>query len=175
MELDHRPQPPPIADRRSFVKYTPEQFSIAENIFQTYTIGACSRVCIQRTVRHHYGPDQPVGLDAGKLINVNWSERRQAITAGHPTPRVPIPPRWAAGRAPTILPLYLDQGTYSIDNGAGGADVKGFKFSLTVPPPLTWTNMNSVGPVIRANGQLVTWTGGDPNGIVTITGDSIQC
>jgi hypothetical protein len=77
------------------------------------------------------------------------------------------------GSPPTVLPLYLDQGTYSIDNGAGGADVKSFKFDLTVPPPLNWTNINSVGPVVRSNGQLVTWTGGDPNGIVRIMGDSI--
>jgi hypothetical protein len=51
--------------------------------------------------------------------------------------------------------------------------VKSFKFNIPVPPTLNWTNMNSVGPIIRANGQLVTWTGGDPNGVVTITGDSI--
>ncbi len=35
-----------------------------------------------------------------------------------------------------------------------------------------WTNESSITTVVRANGQLVTWTGGDPNGYVQILGFS---
>ncbi len=155
-----------------FVKYTPEQFSIAENIFQSYTIGACIVTVFNGQSPIFIDPTTPVGLDAGKVININGPNGAKQLPPDASN-KGSYSATLGGGSGPNILPLYLDQGSYAIDNGAGGADVKGFKFSLTVPPPLTWTNMNSVGPVIRANGQLVTWTGGDSNGIVTISGDSI--
>jgi hypothetical protein len=156
----------------SFVRYTPEQFSIAENIFQTYTIGACSVFVFNGQSAVIVDPTTPVGLDAGSVINVNGPNGAKQLK-----PLSNFTGTYSAtlggGAGPNVLPLYLSQGTYAIDNGAGGADVKGFNFNLTLPPPLDWTNMNSIGPVVRANGQLVTWTGGDPNGIVTISGDSL--
>jgi uncharacterized protein (TIGR03437 family) len=155
-----------------FVKYTPEQFSIAENIFQTYTIGACIVFEFNGQSAIFTDPTTPVGLDAGKLINVNGPNGAKQLLP-EASNKGSYSATLGGGSGPNILPLYLDQGSYAIDNGAGGADVGSFKFNLTVPPPLTWTNMNSVGPVIRANGQLVTWTGGDSNGIVTISGASI--
>jgi uncharacterized protein (TIGR03437 family) len=157
----------------SFEKYTPEQFSIAENIFQTYTIGACNVFVFNGHSAIFTDPTKPIGLDAGKLINVAGSNGAKQLLPVSSAPGV-YSATLGGGSPPNVLPLYLDPGAYAIDNGAGGADVKSFKFNLTVPPTLTWTNMDSVGPVIRANGQLVTWTGGDPKGIVTITGDSIQ-
>lgn len=156
----------------SFVKYTPEQFSIAENIFQTYTIGACSVFVFNGQAPVVVDPTTPVGLDAGSVINVsgpNGAKQLKPISGVEGSYSATL----GGGEGPNVLPLYLSQGTYTIDNGAGGADVKGFNFNLTLPPPLTWTNMNSIGPIVRANGQLVTWTGGDPNGVVTISGDSL--
>jgi uncharacterized protein (TIGR03437 family) len=157
----------------SFEKYTPEQFSIAENIFQTYTIGACNVFVFNGQSAIFTDPTKPIGLDAGKLINVTGSNGAKQLLPVSSDPGA-YSATLGGGSPPNVLPLYLDPGSYAIDNGAGGADVKSFKFNLTVPPPLTWTNMDSVGPVIRANGQLVTWTGGDPKGIVSITGDSVQ-
>jgi hypothetical protein len=156
----------------SFVKYTPEQFTIAENIFQTYTIGACFVFVFNGQSAIFTDPTTPVGLDAGKLINVNGPNGAKQLM-----PDSSLKGTYSAtlggGAGPGALLLFLSQGSYAIDNGSGGADVKSFKFNIPVPPTLNWTNMNSVGPIIRANGQLVTWTGGDPNGVVTITGDSI--
>lgn len=154
-----------------FVKYTPEQFTIAENIFQTYTIGACVVFVFNGQSPIFLDPTKPVGLDAGKVINVDGSSGAKQLMPG--LAKGNYSATLGGGSGINVLPLYLGQGSYSIDNGAGGADVKSFKFDITVPPPLSWTNMNNVGPIIRANGQLVTWTGGDPNGIVTMTGDSI--
>jgi len=60
----------------------------------------------------------------------------------------------------------LASGTYSIDNGGGGADVGGFRSTFNVPPAVQWLNPNlngtNVSPQIR-------WSGGDPNGYVLIT------
>ncbi|MBI3695803.1 MAG: hypothetical protein HY238_13310 [Acidobacteria bacterium] len=66
---------------------------------------------------------------------------------------------------------YIDLGQYTV-TGNGGADIGSFTARITVPPALVWTNQASITSVTRANGQTVTWTGGDPAGYVTITGTS---
>lgn len=66
---------------------------------------------------------------------------------------------------------YLSAGQYSI-TGPGGPDVGGFSVPLTLPAPLTWTNQSATTTVNRASGVPVTWTGGDPQGYVIISGSS---
>jgi uncharacterized protein (TIGR03437 family) len=156
-----------------FVKYSPEQFTVAENIFQTYTIGACIVEVFNGQSAIIADPIVPVGLDAGPLVNVSGPNGAKQLLPNASSGVGFYDATLGGGSGASVLPLYLSQGTYAINNGSGGANVKGFTFNIPVPPPLTWTNMNSVGPIIRANGQLVTWTGGDPNGIVLISGDSI--
>jgi len=41
-----------------------------------------------------------------------------------------------------------------------------------MPPVFAWTNQSSLTTVVRANGATVTWSGGDPAGYVTISGQS---
>jgi hypothetical protein len=66
---------------------------------------------------------------------------------------------------------YLEPGTFTI-SGPGGANIGAFQTTVDVPAVIKWTNMDSVVNVNRAAGQLVTWTGGDPAGTVTIVGSS---
>jgi len=66
---------------------------------------------------------------------------------------------------------YLNAGQYSI-TGPGGADVGSFNASLTMAPPLVWTNQAATTSVNRASGVTVNWTGGDPAGYVQIAGNS---
>ncbi|MES1262161.1 MAG: hypothetical protein ABUS49_10530, partial [Acidobacteriota bacterium] len=47
-----------------------------------------------------------------------------------------------------------------------------FQTTVNVPAVLRWTNMDSVVNVNRSQGQLITWTGGDAAGTVTISGSS---
>jgi uncharacterized protein (TIGR03437 family) len=56
--------------------------------------------------------------------------------------------------------------------GSGGADVGAFTATVNVPPALVWTNQSSITTVNRAQGQLVTWTGGAPGTYVSIGGQS---
>jgi len=65
--------------------------------------------------------------------------------------------------------LYLSPGNYTI-TGAGGANVGAFTATLTLPAPLTWTNIDAIASVTRANGVTVNWTGGA--GYVMINGYS---
>jgi uncharacterized protein (TIGR03437 family) len=64
----------------------------------------------------------------------------------------------------TAQPQYFEPGVYAIDNGTGGADVGPFRIMLTLPQPFSTTVQQSV------SGTSVTWRGGDPAGLVTITG-----
>jgi uncharacterized protein (TIGR03437 family) len=62
-------------------------------------------------------------------------------------------------------------GTF-VFTGTGGKDVGPFTATLNYSNPLTWTNMNAITSVTRAQGVTVTWTGGDPNGYISIIGSS---
>ena len=58
---------------------------------------------------------------------------------------------------------FLNPGTYTIDNGSGGAHVGAFRTSLTLPSNLVWSNEDSITTVSRSQDLTVTWTGVDSN------------
>ncbi len=58
-------------------------------------------------------------------------------------------------------------------NGGGGADVGALMSTINLPNPLlNWTNQIAAASVNRANGLLVTWTGGGVGTWVLISGSS---
>lgn len=71
-------------------------------------------------------------------------------------------------------PGFLDAGAYTITApGATGPNTVGsFTANLTIPADLNWTNQAQVNTINRSQGQPITWTGGDPNGLVTMLGFS---
>jgi uncharacterized protein (TIGR03437 family) len=157
----------------TFYKYTAQQLNLAQNPFSTYTIGTCVVFTYSGQSAAASDPIKPVGLDAGAQITVNGPNGTKQLTPSSVLGKGFYSAALGGGTPPSASPLYLDAGSYPI-TGPGGADVGTFSLNLTVPPSLTWTNMASVDNVVRANGQLVTWTGGDPNGTVTISGTSIK-
>jgi hypothetical protein len=156
----------------TFSKYTAQQLSVAQNPFQTFTIGACVVYAFSGQAAGATDPTRPTGLDAGNQITVNGPNGIKQLTPLGSTKGF-YSATLGGGTPPNATPLYLDAGAYTV-TGPGGADVGAFNLNLTVPPNLTWTNMSSVDNIVRANGQLVTWSGGDPNGNVTITGLSFK-
>src|SRR6185295_16084980 len=63
-------------------------------------------------------------------------------------------------------------GTFTF-TGSGGADVGSFSSTVTLSNPiLNWTNQSAAATVDRAQGLLVTWTGGNPGTSVVIGGTS---
>jgi len=76
------------------------------------------------------------------------------------------------GEPPNALPPYLDPGTYTIDNDPGTGQVGAFQIVTNFPEDLNWTNKDNISVIDRANGQEVTWTGGDPSALVAISGYS---
>jgi hypothetical protein len=61
-------------------------------------------------------------------------------------------------------------GASSFNSGSGGPDIGAFTARLNLAAPLTWSNMDSIGNITRANRLTVNWTGGDPHTYMTITG-----
>jgi uncharacterized protein (TIGR03437 family) len=64
-------------------------------------------------------------------------------------------------------------GSFSFNNGSGSPSVGAFTATLQMAAPVTWSNVDSISTVTRANGLTVNWTGGDPSTYVGITGLSI--
>jgi uncharacterized protein (TIGR03437 family) len=71
---------------------------------------------------------------------------------------------------------FLGAGAYIVSSTGGTdvhpfANVGPFSQNFTIPQPLTWTNQASISTVDRSAPLDITWTGGDPNSTVQITGD----
>ncbi len=149
----------------SFLKYTQLQFTESGSTSFLPSVGSCI-ISIQNSLITTT-PNPPTGLDAG-------------------TPIVATPPSGSPFNL--TQSAFQGKGYYSSAQGAltqiapgvyqftgpGGADVKAFTTSLTVPVNLTWTNQAAVtgSPIVRANGVTVNWTGGDPASFAYIIGIS---
>ncbi len=68
-----------------------------------------------------------------------------------------------------VLQNSFPAGNYTV-TGTGGAGVGPFSVSLSLAPPIAWTNQPTT--ITRSAGQTITWTGGASNGYVVITGES---
>jgi uncharacterized protein (TIGR03437 family) len=152
----------------SFLKYNFAQY-LTSNAFGVYTTGSCTVIVFRGSSGASSGVIQPSVLDAGSPITVNGPDGS--------TEQLPKGPsgfysaQLAGTSGTTTLPPYLNAGTYSVSS-AGGNDVGPFSQTLTIFTPLTWTNQDSINTIPRTAGQLVTWSGGDPNSTVVIIGTS---
>ena len=100
-----------------------------------------------------------VGLDAGPSITIAGNGTTSQITPQ------------SAGQYSGSLPS-LPAGTYTVSNGAGGADVGPFSTTLNIAPPLNWNLSGFPSTITAGNPQILSWSGGDPNGYVVIVAGS---
>ena len=99
-------------------------------------------------------------LNAGPKINVTSLGNTQSMT-------------YANGTYSMAVSGFVTAGTYTFDNAGGGTDVGTLSTQLTVPAPLTWSNLQTINNITNSSGVTVNWTGGDPTSYVTISGMSI--
>lgn len=59
-------------------------------------------------------------------------------------------------------------GTWRQSNGTGGADVPPYSIDILVPQPVIWSNQTA--SIDRAQPLNIKWTGGHPDGVVTVSG-----
>jgi uncharacterized protein (TIGR03437 family) len=148
----------------SFAKYTFQQYTAATGGINVTTYGACSVYFVTGSATTPVDPIVPTPLDAGTAITINGPGGVKTLTAQSTG-------SYYASLGGGTSPLYLSPGNYTV-TGPGGKDVGPINTSISVPAALNWTNASSVSTVNRANGQLITWSGGDPAGSVVILGFS---
>jgi uncharacterized protein (TIGR03437 family) len=68
----------------------------------------------------------------------------------------------------------IPSGMYNFSNGAGGASVGPLNFNFPVASQVIWTNEIAVATAVidRTQPLTITWSGGDANGFVDITGQT---
>ncbi len=119
------------------------------------------------------GPDFTLGttLDAGSALNVTGPSGSALMTAADPSRAYLYTKVFNPGFIPD------SGGTFTfnhIPNDPESADIKApIGATITIPPPLVWTNQSSFTSVIRTQGATVTWSGGDPDTYVSIIGSSM--
>jgi uncharacterized protein (TIGR03437 family) len=145
-----------------FGMYTPAQLASSLGPLQTPSVGGCLVFPFTGSSPTVIDPTQPQALDAGNTISISGPNGEEQLTPGG-TAGV-YKAQFANGGAP-----YLDPGAYTFTS-MGGADVGVIQGQLTMPPAIVWTNAASAATVNRAQGLTATWSGGDPNGFVSISG-----
>jgi hypothetical protein len=140
---------------------------------QVTTIGACV-VSVLTPQAPTTNPGATTPLDAGPVLNLNGPKGSKQFPATKQFGYGEIVGGGVALNIPGFPPpppLFLDPGTYTIDNGSGGADIGPFKATLTAPDPqFAWTNMDAAQSIDRSAGVDIIWTGGDPAAKVFIQG-----
>jgi uncharacterized protein (TIGR03437 family) len=107
----------------------------------------------------------PFPLDAGPINITGPNGSRQLTHSLFPSYSMVL----GGGPGHHAPPLYLSAGDYSVSS-AGTSEVGAFSQSFTIPEPISWTNAGGIKTVERSAGVQVTWSGGDPNGTVYVTG-----
>ncbi|HYL37480.1 MAG TPA: hypothetical protein VEV17_16315 [Bryobacteraceae bacterium] len=151
------------------------RFPLAQNLDP----GTCS-VSLDRLPNPLTGTPPPTGtgtqqitfLDAGPVLNIaNSSGTMQLREAGTGSYSRSLGSYTIIPGVPPIGSVFLDPDAYTADNGGGGADVPSFTGNLNVPSPgLKFVNIDAINNVTRSQGVTVQWSGGDPNGYVTVVG-----
>jgi hypothetical protein len=134
---------------------------------QVTTIGPCTVTAYPIVLGAQSATPIPTtNLDAGPALNLNGPNgivQLAKVGLGTYSARPPLP------GSPMGAGLVLDPGTYTIDNGSGGADVGPFMVTLTIPS-FSWTNADANLTIDRSAAIDIQWTGGDPSGSVAIIG-----
>lgn len=145
-----------------FMRFTPDQWTAAAKTFTDISIGSCTTFVETGSGGAHSGNPNNNGLPPGTGVDAG-----AAITLKPPTgATVSMPLAQAGVYVGTIA--GLSTGAYQF-SGPGGKDLSPFSVSLNGPPPFSWTNSN-IKTVARSQGLKITWTGGDANSTVNISG-----
>lgn len=167
-----------ISDNLSgyFSSYTFDQLIRSQGSDSFISVGSCRVLSFEGDSPTTADPIAPTGLDAGTALTATNANGNQTLTKVASSPGLysksitvsPIPlPIPIEGFGPE----YLTTGNHTV-TGPGGANVGVFSASITWPAAFVWSNRDATTAVNRASGLTVDWTGGDPQGFVSIFGYS---
>ena len=156
----------------SFFRYDASRLVNSLGNFGFVSLGGCLVFTFRGQNASITDPVRPDPLDAGPALTVagpNGTKQLDLVTKGHYSATL----GGGFPGLPGTLPPYLDKGQYTV-TGPGGADVGQFTATINLPDPLVWTNQDSITTVLRSQDLPITWSGGDPNAFVFITGYSVS-
>jgi uncharacterized protein (TIGR03437 family) len=126
-----------------------ERFLSSKGIFGLPSLGSCVAYESLEDVVHFDA------LDAGPALNIEGPNG--ARTMGHET---------SGDYHASLGANFLAPGSYSVDNGGGGADIGAFQAAFTVPSP---AKLGSNTVLSNFFEPVLNWSDGDPAGYVVIT------
>lgn len=124
------------------------------------SLGSCS---VRQSIILSNATAEP-GLDAGTITVAGPSGTQ-------PVPAIASQPG-SYGNSTLPAGFVPSTGGSFVFTGTGGKDVGPFTATVSYSNPMNWTNMNAISSVSRSQGVTVTWSGGDPNSYVEISGTS---
>jgi uncharacterized protein (TIGR03437 family) len=172
-----------------FATFTTDQLNTSVGLTQSPSVNSCAVTPFTGFTPGPFDPilSQVIYLDAGDALSASGPSTAACAPECDPT-AVPensngdgyfamvggatIAQLLSGGGGP---PFFLESdfdvaaGTY-ITTGPGGANVGPFSASIDVVAPLTWNQGLLNNPIPRTQPLTITWSGGDPNGFVGITG-----
>jgi uncharacterized protein (TIGR03437 family) len=131
--------------------------------------GSCIVYDIKANTPDFSDPFPVPGLDAGTQLNLTGPNGPRTLTLDSKGSYSVKLSGGGGGGGGGGTP-YLVPGSYTVNNGSGGADVGPFTATLTIPPAVNFTNLDSFNSVSRSQDQLITWSGGGQNDLVAIIG-----
>ncbi len=163
----------------AFQRLNLQQLYGAES-FGGVSVGSCSVYTFSGRDAQRVAVIRPTGLDAGPSIAVTNSNGNQTLERQQGEPGL-YSRTITATSLPGIPGLpglpgvggteYLTTGNHTA-TGPGGTDVGAFTTSVNWPAAFAWTNRDAITAVNRSADLTITWSGGDPQGIVSMTGFS---
>lgn len=118
-------------------------------------------------------PVLPVGLDAGAALNLSGPRGNKQLTRQAPGYYSATLGGGIPGM-PGAQPDYLEPGTYTVDNGSGGADVGAFRATLNITSPVVWDRAAVPDAISRSQDLTLRWSGGTANEWVLMMGTSAR-
>jgi hypothetical protein len=168
----------------NFFQYeVPAEVTVPASVYATLAYGLDPGTCIVLHYRDVQSPPSPnlggqnivMNLDAGEAINVKGSGGSKQLpktrTGGYAGA---LGSSFSVPGVPPMNSLFLNPGTFTVDNGSGGPDVPAFTGTVTQPPVIAFENVDQLASIDRSRGVTVRWSGGDPNGFVTVVGTSFN-
>ena len=155
----------------SLSRLNPSTFLRSRGIFGFPSLGSCLTYPLDTPETELRDPFLAAPLDAGSALNLSGPSGSRQLqrqsTGGYAG--------LLGGTKTGSSALYLNAGSYTVDNGTGGADVGPFQASFSVPQPLKWLNKGAF-PRSFQPPVVFTWSDADPNGFVVMTssGDNGQ-
>jgi uncharacterized protein (TIGR03437 family) len=123
------------------------------------SIGSCVSYSVQGSSLVVTDPTVPSPLTTGSELTITGPNGTKTVAD--------TSPGFYAANLGTSSSVYIAPGTYTVSNGSGGAEVAAFNWSLTLPAPVSVTNLpTTINP---AQDLTLTWGGGSVFPVVTIS------